>query len=36
MRLRFGPGVEVIDPPQPRTRMDEAAARHAALYRPQR
>lgn len=31
--LRLGPEVEVLDPPELRERMAEAARRHAALYR---
>ncbi|WP_326562353.1 helix-turn-helix transcriptional regulator [Micromonospora sp. NBC_01796] len=34
MLLRFGPEVEVLDPPALRTRLAEAAVRLSALYRP--
>ncbi|AWS42500.1 YafY family protein [Streptosporangium sp. 'caverna'] len=34
--LRLGPEVEVVDPPELRARMADAADRIAGLYRPQR
>jgi predicted DNA-binding transcriptional regulator YafY len=34
--LRLGPEVEVVDPPELRARMADAADRLAGLYRPQR
>ncbi|RKR88803.1 putative DNA-binding transcriptional regulator YafY [Micromonospora pisi] len=34
MLLRFGPEIEVLDPPPLRARLAEAAARSDALYRP--
>ncbi|HEV7931669.1 MAG TPA: YafY family protein [Actinomadura sp.] len=34
--LGLGPEAEILDPPKLRTRMADAAERHARLYRPQR